>query len=391
MTLEGPKAARGLEIRSAGELGSRIFNPGGTRMPARPLPSPAPDEVRENLRVFTDGDKVVSVVAMNYREIVLMGTRHLACCFGGVCTDPDYRDKQLASRLLIDCKQKAIRDGADIVLISGRIGIYVRQGYVHVGDYSICTVSRDRLPSDMGEGTNKYVVRPPAPEDLPALFRMYLAEPVRFVRTPDELMNCVIRTRVLNGQGETLVVCPQDGARPVAYVTSFFAGQAGHQKDSKAIQIVELAGSRWAVLHALPLLLERRGLESLELRYGGWDEELTAMVQAYGWPVQPFGFRGTVGIINPTRFWEACADLFRDRLGQDKFRQLRFSADGPVKIGYGTAELVLDDMTAFTRLVLEHPARRHELQLGLPAESGLARVLEALFPLPVVNYGLTYL
>lgn len=390
MSIEGPKGARGFEIQSAAQLGERVFNPDGRRYPKRPLATPGPGDVRENLRVFTDGDRVVSVVAMTYREIVLLGTRHLACCFGGVCTDPDYRRKQLATRLLIDAKEKAIRDGADIVLISGRIGIYVRQGYVHVGDYSICTVSRNRLPSGAGEADLKYLVRPPTPEDLPTLFQMHQAEPVRFVRTPDEVMRCVTRTRVLNGQGETLVVCREGAAKPVAYLTCFFARSRGQQKEPNAIQIVELAGSRWAILHVLPLLLERCGLESLELRYGGWDEELTAMVQGYGWPAQPFGFRGTVGIINPACFWDACADLFRERLGSERFRQLRFSVDGAVTIGYGTEEVVLDDMTAFTRLVLEHPARRHELQLRLSAESGLRGVLDALFPLPVVNYGLNY-
>ena len=391
MTIEGPKAARGLAIRSAAELGVRTFNPGGTPTPARQLPGPAPDEVRENLRVFTDGDKVVSVVGMTYREIILLGTRHLACCFGGVCTDPDYRGKQLASLLLIDAKEKALRGGADSVLISGGIGIYTRQGYSQVGDYSFCTVSRSRLPAGQRQGEPEFVLRPPTPEDLPALFQMHLAEPARFVRTPEELLRCVTSTRVLNGQGETFVVCPRDGGRPVAYLTSFFSGETWHLEDPKAIQIVELAGSRWAILHVLSAVLERRGVESLELRYCGWDAETVAMVQGYGWDSKPSGFRGTVGIINPARFWEACTDLFRERLGPEKLKQLRFAAGDAVTIGYGTEQLVLENMTAFTRLVLEHPARRHELQLGLSADSALARVLGTLFPLPIVNYGLTYL
>jgi GNAT superfamily N-acetyltransferase len=391
MTIEGPKAARGMEIRSAAELGESIFNPDGARAAPKPRPNPPPDEVRENLRVFTDGERVVSIVAMTYREIILLGTRHVACCFGGVCTDPDYRGRQLASRLLVDAKQKALRDGADTVIISGGIGIYTRQGYVPVGDYSFCTVSRDRLPVGRGEGEPDYVLRPPTPEDMPALFRMHLTEPVRFVRTPEELLRCVSSTRVFSHQGETLVVCPRGGGQPVAYLTCFFSGQAWHRKDANAIQVVELAGSRWAILRVLPALLERRGLESLELRYGGWDEEIVAMVRAYGWPSQPSGFRGTVGIIDPARFWHACADLFRERLGAERFGRLRFAADGAVTIGYGPEQIMLEDMTAFTRLVMEHPARRHELQLGLAPDSELSRALGALFPLPIVNYGLTYL
>jgi GNAT superfamily N-acetyltransferase len=388
MAVEGPKAAGGLEIRSAAELSDRIFHPGRTRPPEWPLPNPAPDEVREELRVFTDGGKVVSVVGMTYREIVLLGTRHLACCYGGVCTDPEYRGRHLASQLLEDARAKALRDGADIVLISGGIGIYTRPGYCQVGDYSFCTVTRDRLAG--GEGGPAVVLRAPAVEDLPALFNMSVAEPVRFMRTPEELLRCVTRTHVLNGQGETLVVCPAHGSQPVAYLTCFFTGQMGYDKDPNAIQVVEAAGSRWAILRAMPALLERRGLKSLELRYCGWDQETVAMVRGYGWPSRPFGFRGTVGIIDPAKFWDACARLFRERLGPERFGKLHFEADGAVTVGYGAEEVVLADMKAFTRLVMEHPARRHELELGLAEGSELRRALDDLFPLPVVNYGLNY-
>lgn len=389
MILEGPKAARGQEIRSAAELGDRIFHPGRTRPPEWPLPNPAPDEVRENLRVFTDGGRVVSVVGMTYREIVLLGTRHLASCYGGVCTDPDYRGRQLASRLLEDAREKALRDGADIALISGGIGIYTRLGYCQVGDYSFCTVSRDRLPTL--ESGPEFVLRAPAADDLPAMFRMHLAEPVRFRRTPEELLRCATRTQVLNGQGETLVVCPADGGQPAAYLTCSFTRKKGYEEDPDAIQIVEVAGSRWAILRAMPALLDRRGLDSFELRYCGWDRETVAMVQGYDWPSRPFGFRGTLGIIDPAKFWQACADLFRERLGPERFGKLRFAADGAVTIGYGAEQIVLADMKAFTRLAMEHPARRHELEPGVPAEgSELRRALDDLFPLPVVNYGLNY-
>jgi hypothetical protein len=197
-------------------------------------------------------------------------------------------------------------------------------------------------------------------------------------------------TRVLNGEGETLVVCLEATGEPAAYLTYCVAGPGRQGEDPSPIQIVELAGSRWAVLHALPALLERRGLESLELRYAGWDAEIEAAVQGGGWPVKPSGFRGTVGIINPARFWDVCGGLFRERLGEQVFEQLRFSADGAVTFGCGAEELALEDMAAFTRLAFEHPARRHELRLGLDARSELRHVLEALFPLPLVNYGLNY-
>ncbi len=392
MTIEGPKPARGQEIRSAAELGGRVFRRHSPRPGKVRLPTPAADEVRENLRVFTADGKVVSVVVMPYREVALLRTRHLACCLGGVCTDPDYRGRGLATRLLADARDKAVAQGADIVLISGRRGLYRRQGYIQVGHFYVCTVARSRLPAGSGGGPRDagYILRAPTPEDLPALVRMYVAEPVRFVRTPEELLRLVGSTRVLNARGETQVVCPAGSQRPVAYVAYQIGGAPWERMDTNAVRVVEMAGSRWAIAHALRGLLDQYGLDALELHYGGCDTEMAAMAHGYGWPSEPRGFRGTVGIINPSRFWDASAALFSERLGAERFGRLKFTADETVRIGYGAEELVLEDARAFTRLAFEHPASRHELQLGLAPESELARVLEELFPMPVVNYGLNY-
>jgi len=391
--MKGPKPATGQEIRSAAELGRRIFHP-DSPAPTGPEAAPlAPDAVRENLRVFSDGGRVVSAVSMNYRPVVLLGTCHLACTFGGVCTDADYRGRGLATRLLEDCRRQALADGADLVLISGRRGLYRNSGYAPVGHFEACTVGRDSLPlaPRSAEGSDAgYVLRSPTPEDLPALMRLHVAEPVRFVRTPEEMLRLVGHKSVLNGRGETMLVCRQDGGEPVACITCQIGGRYREKVPPNSTRIVEVAGSRWAVLHALPALMDRQGVDEVELHYSGSDTEFTRMARDCGWPSEPRGFRGTVGIIEPQRFWDASSRLFRERLGAERFERLGFSADGAVRITCGGERLELADRTAFTELVFTHPARRHELPLGLPAGSELARMLDEVFPMPVVNYGLNY-
>ncbi len=383
MAIEGPKAAKGMEIRGAAELGARVFR---TQWDAS-RPAPPEDEVRENLRVFADDGKVVSLVGMTYREVVLLGVQHLACCFGGVCTDPDYRGRGLATRLLVDCRDKALADGADLVLISGRRGLYKRQGYVETGSFNVCTVPRDRLPV---EARPQYVIRPAEAEDMPAVLEMALAEPARFVRTPGEFLALLQRDRLVNARGESRLVCPKGGDRPVAFVAYQVGGTPWEHKDETAITVVEMGGARWPIMQAMAALLRERGLDEMTLHYADCDAEIPQMAGSFGWPSEARGFRGTVGIIDPERFWRACAPLFRERLGSEVFGRLSLGVDGGVRIEYGDEELALADTSSFTDLIFRHPRHRDKLELGLEAGSELRQVLDRLFPLPLVNYGLNY-
>lgn len=382
MALDGPKSAAGQEIRSAAELAARVFGYGTDH-----LPQPRPDEVRENTRVFADAGRTVSVVGMTYLPVRLAGTEHLACCFGGVCTDPDYRGRQLASRLLEDCRLRALAGGADLVLISGQRGLYLRAGYCHVGHFDLCTAARERLPAPAAA----YTVRPPLDGDLPALMRAHCAESTRFVRSPERLMALVRSKHIWNGRGETLVVVPPGGGAPVGYMTCQAGGRGYEELPPSHVRVLEVAGPRWALVHALPAVMDRYGADELYIYVWGPDVELRRVAADCGWPSEPAGFHGTVGIIHPERFWQACGPLFGEIIGRERVGSLSVSGSGPVRIACGAEELVLADTTEFTRLVFTHPALRGELRLPLPSASPLRRTLDELFPLPLVNYGLTYL
>jgi predicted N-acetyltransferase YhbS len=382
MALEGPKGAVGQEIRSAAELSARIFGYASGR-----LPEPRADEVRENTRVFADGGRTVSVVGMSYRPVRLGGTEHLACCFGGVCTDPDYRGRGLATRLLEDCRLKALADGADLVLISGRRGLYQRAGYCPVGHFDLCTVERHRIPQPVAG----YTVRPPLEADLPALMRLHLAESTRFVRSPERLLGLVCGKHIWNGRGETVVVLPNGGGTPVGYLTCQVGGRGQEELPPNHVRVLEVAGPRWALVHALPALMDRHGADELKVYVWGHDTELQRIAADCGWPSEPVTFHGSVGIIHPERFWEACVPLFAGLIGRERLNSLAVSGNGPVRIARGEDELVLENMNEFTRLVFTHPALRGELGPALPSGSPLRQTLDELLPLPLVNYGLTYL
>ncbi|MHC5034360.1 MAG: GNAT family N-acetyltransferase [Planctomycetota bacterium] len=386
MAIAGPKAASRDEIDSVVRLADLVFRPGADSSMGDEFPLLFhPDNV-ENLRVFTDGGEVVAHVGMLLRGISLLGSRHLSCCIGSVCTHPDYRGQGLATRLMDDAREKALEDGVDIFLISGGRGLYRRQGYVDVGAYRTCTVERSALPDSAG-----YVLRPWRPADIPDLVRLNAAEPVRFVRPPEDFLAFLGTGRVVNVPGELLIVCAGGSQRPVAYVACQVGGAPWDERPEDAITITEMAGPRWAIVQALGRLLDEKGVAELTVDYLGCDAEFAELGRSLGWRSQPRGFRGTVGIIDPARFWQASAPLFAERLGAKRAAGLDLDAGEPLRITYEDNEVVVGSMSDMTNLVFLPPHRRHELEVGLDRSSELAGIIGELFPLPLVDYGLNYI
>ncbi|GAF68616.1 unnamed protein product, partial [marine sediment metagenome] len=162
-------------------------------------------------------------------------------------------------------------------------------------------------------------------------------------------------------------------------------------KKPDALTIAEMAGPRWAIVQALAQLLDERGAGKLCLHHLGCDREMAELARSFGWRSKPRGFHGTVGIIDPLGFWQACAPLFAERLGAGRAGRLRLAADGPLRITCGDEQIELDGTGELTNLVFLAPHRRSELATGLPPGSDLAAMLNELFPLPLVDYGLNYI
>lgn len=387
MAMDGPKGAGAEGLASALELSDLVFRAGTGRSMAAEFPLLFREDNGENLRVFTDEGRVVALVGMVEREVLLLGTRHRVGCIGSVCTHPDYRGQGLATRLMEDARRKALADRVEVLLVSGGRSLYRRLGYVDVGGYLHCEVGRRRGPE-----RGRYELRPWRPADLPALQALHGAEPVRFVRPPDDFRALLELDAIMSSPAATEVVCPRRGERPVAYLTCRSGARIDRDEASDALIAVELAGSRYAAAAGLVELLGRDGVRKVTVRTLACDAEMAELARAFGWRRRPAGFHGTVGVIDPEGFWAACVPLFAERLGPQAAGRLSLSVEGErVRITCGEQELALAGMAEFTGLVFLPAHRRAELELDAPGGSELGRALEGLFPLPLVDYGLNYI
>jgi len=384
MTIEGPHAATEEQLPGLIGLTNRVFRSRGETSMGRDFPLLFCEENLEGLRVFTDDGVPVAHVGMLVRDVSLLGTRHTSCAIGAVCTHPDYRGQGLATRLMADAVQQARARGVDLFLISGGRGLYRRLGYVTVGGYQCVTVESGRLPEGRG-----FRLRPWQERDLPALMRLRSSEPVRFVRGPEDFLTLLRAERAHDGRALTRVVLGPKSDAPLAYVTYKLPGTRSVPED--ALTVEELAGSRAAVAHALRGVFDEQSVARIMIECPVCDLEMTALARRHRWTCEPHGFWGTVGIVEPRKFWDACEALFRERLGDERFGRLRLDAGPPMSVSLGDERLPLDGMADLTRLVFamqEDPGRS---RLTPPAGSELADALKSLFPLPLMVYGMNYI
>lgn len=382
MSVTGPRGARAEEIPAVVGLANAIFRAEGDGSMGQEYPLLYAPENAENLRLFLDDGAPVALVGMLEREVSLLGTRHRCGEIGSVCTHPDYRGRGLATRLLGDARSRAVEDGCDMFLISGGRGLYRRLGYLDIGGYVRITVTPATLLRDAGVRN-----RPRSETDLAALVDLHSAEPVRFIRPPEDFRTLLEAKRTLNGRAETRLVLAGD-ARPVAYVMFRPPGSRG--VEGKELCVDELAGSRLALAHALPALFEEYDLDRLHVEALCSDHELIHLAAVHGWEVRPQGFHGTVGIIDPARFWQSILPLVRERLGKEA-DDLVLDTDGrQVSVSFGGEKRGPINMPGFTRLAFLPQHKRNTIDLALPEDSPLKRILDRLFPLPLVSYGLNY-
>ena len=191
-------------------------------------------------------------------------------------------------------------------------------------------------------------------------------------------------------RGETQVVVRPAGGEPVGYIAYQIGGPRWDPKPESLVTVADVGGPRWALVQGLHRLMEQRGIDSVRFTYLSSDSEMAELARAHRWPVEPRGFRGTVGIIDPAGLWARSRPMFEERLGAGVAGGLRLTEGDTIRIELGDEALELDGMTALTKLVFLPAHRRGELDLDLPADSELRAVLDRVFPLPLVDFGFNH-
>lgn len=133
----------------------------------------------ENMIVISKDNKIVSAVNYVIQDITVQGNYIKVAAIGAVCTDPDYEGNKYASTALDYVEDKMLKDGVDMVSISGIRTLYTRRKCSLVKNFNkYITYPKDKdINLEIKEYDKSY---------LNEIIKIYNQNSTRFLRTKEQ-------------------------------------------------------------------------------------------------------------------------------------------------------------------------------------------------------------
>lgn len=132
---DGPRLLRRDEMAAADQLDRLCF---GFLEPAHEHEEEQHDYIqpkRGGIYVMAEAGRLVSKIGVYHARVRMGEAVFPVASIGGVCTHPDFQGRGLATHLLEYCTGRLVEQGAQLMLVSGTLGLYTRQGNVFHGCY----------------------------------------------------------------------------------------------------------------------------------------------------------------------------------------------------------------------------------------------------------------
>ena len=333
-----------------------------------------------NLQVMVEDGRVVTHIGTRVWDIVIHGCRVTIGSIGGVATYEECRGRGYGTKTLLHTFDHLREAGACAVFISGGRGLYLRNQCVKVSRVFKATLSAEAFPSPAG---SRYHVRAFNEEELDAFVAVHQREPLRYIRPRHEFA--------------TVAAVSTEHAKPFWTQTLFGVWSGGELAAYAAVRCVndpnrtpavrEYAGSRCALVEAMPLVLAAAEASELDLPAQPDDFELVSLLRNRGVECEPEPMPGTWRILSFAGFMDAMRAWIEERLSDPDQPQLSWEGDGD----HGTFALGNDPFD------LTDAQMAGEVLLGGPggpdprlsdAPERLREALMRILPVPVPQSGL---
>jgi GNAT superfamily N-acetyltransferase len=374
--LDGPRAPRRGELDALLDLVCEVWPHFHDCYTAEELHAAIRRPVhRREARVIVEGDRVVSNIQVLYNHVSVYGSRFGVAGIGCVCTREDRRRRGLAGAVLEHCLAEMTARRARLLYVSGDRSLYRRNHCVSAGSYLEAELDRESL----GPANPSLAVRRISEDEWAAVAPLHQAEPVRFIRRADFLSETVFWWDDMDP--DMWVIEWQQ--RPVASVV--LVRHWGSEPGGTVREVQEYAGSRGAMLDALPDICDAMGVSRVQFSFPTSDRELAHMLGALGATLTPATLPShTMRLLNLPGLMRDLRQYLAALLPRSDLRRLSFDQqDATCRFAYRDQAVELD-LGQSALVVLGGP--------DAPAVPGdLGRVLAHVFPLPVPAPGLNHL
>ncbi|HOE12955.1 MAG TPA: GNAT family N-acetyltransferase [bacterium] len=361
------------EIPQLIDLLNLVFRPQGGNM-GREFPSLLREENLEQLRVIVEDGTIVAHVGMTLQDAILGGIPTRICNIGAVSTHPDSRGKGYATQLMEDAVQHARSRGADIMLISGKRGLYRRMNAVECGLFPFLALTEQEVESAFLDA------RRVKEEDLPQVAAVRQCESTRYLLSLEEL-------RILFRGGYAM-------CRPVEWwlfskdgIPCAFGVISKETGDGETrLQLIEWKGDAEALRSAWITWSRTHRTNRIDVVVtspmnlpASWRSHIEKRIT----------FSGTALVLHARRFLERARPMLTER--SDLFSSMKIEAgETALRFLMKGDSLRLNNGGEIAELFFGVPGRNVASEKTRPG-SALAEALRQMFPIPLVWYGIAYI
>lgn len=330
---------------------------------------------RRDARVIVEGERVVSNIQMLFNDVSVYGSRFRVTGIGCVCTREDRRRRGLAGAILDHCLAEMTAKKARLLYVSGDRNLYRRNHCIRAGSYLEAEVDRESL----GRANASLAVRRITEDEWATVAPLHQAEPVRFVRRAGFLAE----TCFWWGDMDPDMWVIESDERPVAFIV--LVRHWGSEPGGTVREALEYAGSRRAILDALPDICDAMGVSRVQFCFPTHDRELAHILGSRGAALTPATLPGhTIRLLNLPGLMRDLRQYLAELLPRSDLRRLSFDQqDTTCRFAYGDQAVELD-LGQSALVVLGGPNAPE-----IPGDLG--RVLSQVFPLPAPVPGLNHL
>lgn len=264
--MEGPRAARPEELDHVSHFVDAIFRSGTDQHLTADYPLVFSQQNLQNVRILFEGDRIVSHAALLPRVLIHENCRFRTGMICAVATDPEFRHRGLASRVVEDCLVRMKTEGCDFgILWTGVPGAYFRTGWEVTASNGWAYL----VPAEHNRRFRQtHEVRfYRAESDLEQLMAIHESFPFRVARSRADYESLYTLPKIK-------VWVAEQGMTIAGYVVL----AEGYNK----VGIVEWGGSLAALESLLAQVLPRTNRQPLQVLVPSWPNSMTELLCAQG-------------------------------------------------------------------------------------------------------------
>ncbi len=372
---EGPVSIQKNEIQELIDVLNFVFRADGGDM-AADYPRHLGVNNVDNIRVIRQGGKIVSHVATSIRPVLLGGIPTKVAGIGAVATLPEARGQGLASILMDDAVKLSIEQGADIMLISGDLGLYRRMNAVDCGCYPEVKIKKEEL-APFSDIVKELIIDQVIEDDIDKIISLRSTLSTRYMLPREDLVELLKCKMVMDKPSDWWLIRNYQDAVGFGVI---------HQK-GKELFLLDWVGRPSVLNGATGVWFEI--YEANRLTYVPVHISFVPLAW-HGFIQQEHCFDGTVLVINAKRFLKRAMDYLAERIGETNCKRLKIKASeqqATFKLGKEEVEFINGGELA--RFFFGEP-NGMILSERMQENSELYHLLNQAFPIPLVWYGIGY-